>query len=81
LFLAWNSGCLDAAIGKGIGFHAFRRFRTTVLRKACVSEEVLNFGEHRAIPNVTDIYSRVAFDEEFRRTECERVGLGFDLAR
>jgi len=62
------------------GFHALRRYRATTLRKArCHEELIKSWLGHRAVSSITDIYSRVSSDEIFRRAECERVGLGFDL--
>jgi integrase len=70
---------LEKHVGAGC-FHAFRRYRTTVLRKArCHEELIKTWLGHRAVSSVTDLYSRVSSDETFRREECERVGLGFEL--
>jgi integrase len=64
------------------GFHSLRRFRSTTLRKARCHEEITKFWlGHRPVSSVTDLYSRVADDEKFRREECLRIGLGFSLPR
>lgn len=88
-FLFGNGKCLDVtsarnaldtAIGKGVGYHAFRRFRTTILRKARCNEGVLRFWlGHAGIRSISDVYDRTASDEQFRRAEADRIGLGFDL--
>jgi len=71
--------CLEKHVGAGC-FHAFRRYRTTVLRKArCHEELIKTWLGHRPVSSVTDLYSRVSSDEVFRREECERVGCGFDF--
>jgi len=72
---------LEKQVGSGC-FHAFRRFRTTTLRKAHCNEAVLRFWlGHAGIKSISDIYDRTAFDESFRREECDRIGLGFELPR
>jgi integrase len=61
------------------GFHSFRRFRVTHLRKQRVPEDLLRFWVGHAGASVTDLYSKVKEDVEFRRICAENVGLGFDI--
>jgi len=61
------------------GFHAFRRFRVTYLRRNRVPENVLRYWIGHADKTVTDGYDRVAEDAEFRRTCAEAAGLGFEI--
>ena|SRR2546425_1599386 len=61
------------------GFHAFRRFRTTWLRKNRVPEDLIRYWIGHADRSVTDGYSRVKDDVKFRKKVCAEVGLGFQL--
>jgi integrase len=62
-----------------LGFHAFRRFRVTHLRKNMVPEDLIKFWIGHAPQTVTDVYSKVKNDVQFRRGVAEKVGLGFEL--
>jgi integrase len=59
------------------GFHALRRFRTTWLRKQRAPEDLIQFGH--AKKSVTDGYSKLADDVEFRSGVAEKIGTGFHL--
>jgi integrase len=61
------------------GFHAFRRFRTTWLRKQHVPEDIIRFWLGHASSDVTDRYSKLSEDAEFRRSVAASAGLGFEL--
>jgi len=61
------------------GFHAFRRYRVTHLRKQRVPEDLLRFWVGHADQSVTDGYSKVKEDVEFRRFTAEEAGLGFHM--
>ena len=61
------------------GFHSFRRFRVTHLRKNRVPEDLLRFWIGHADKSVTDHYSKVKEDVEFRKVCAENVGFGFEL--
>lgn len=61
------------------GFHSFRRFRVTHLRKNRVPEDILRFWIGHADKNVTDGYSKVKEDVAFRQLCAANVGLGFEL--
>jgi integrase len=64
-----------------LGFHAFRRFRVTHLRKNRVPEDLIKFWIGHAPQSVTDEYSKLKHDVHFRKDVAEKVGLGFDLDR
>jgi integrase len=59
------------------GFHAMRRFRTTWLRKQRTPEDLITFWLGHAKRSVTDDYSKLADDTEFRKQVAEKVGAGF----
>ena len=61
------------------GFHAFRRFRTTWLRKNRTPEDLIKFWLGHADQTVTDGYSKLRDDVAFRKECAERVGLGFAI--
>ena len=60
------------------GLHAFRRYRTTWLRKNRVPEDLVRYWIGHAGKSVTDGYSKVKDDLEFRREVCVKAGLGFE---
>jgi integrase len=61
------------------GFHSFRRFRTTHLRKNRVPEDLLRFWIGHADKTITDTYCKVQEDTAFRLEVADKVGLGFVL--
>lgn len=67
------------ATGRKVGFHAFRRFRLTWLRKNCVPKDLERFWMGHAPEEVGDLYSKLKDDVAFRQEWAERVGLGFEL--
>jgi integrase len=62
------------------GFHSFRRYRVTHLRKNRVPEDLLRFWIGHAGKSVTDGYSMVKSDVEFRQLCATNVGLGFGIS-
>lgn len=68
-----------AADGIKAGFHCFRRFRITHLRKNGCPEELIKYWVGHAKKGITDRYDKTAQDVNFRREWTEKVGLGFDL--
>jgi len=66
-------------LGVQDGFHAFRRFRITHLRKSRVEPGLVQFWAGHAEESVTDGYDKIKLDVETRKTEAARVGLGFEL--
>jgi integrase len=66
--------------GKKVGFHAFRRFRTETLRRACVPEDLIKLWLGHSKNSVTDYYAGgLSKDLAWRREWCDKVGLGFSL--
>lgn len=59
--------------------HSFRRFRLTHLRRVGAPEDLLRFWLGHASQSVSDRYSRIRCDREFRREQAEKAGLGFTL--
>jgi len=62
------------------GFHAFRRFRFAVLRRAGVPENLIKqwLGHSQ---NLIDLYAaQLLYDETYRRESCEKAGLGLNWA-
>jgi integrase len=65
--------------GKRGGFHAFRRSRFSVLRKADVPDNLVKqwLGHSQ---NLIDLYAaQLRLDVVYRREWCEGAGLGFEL--
>lgn len=56
-----------------------RRFRTTWLRKQRAPEDLIKFWLGHAKQSVTDGYSKLGEDVEFRRQIAESVATGFDV--
>ena len=61
------------------GFHSLRRFRTTHLRMQQCPEDLIRFWLGHGSNSVTDRYSKVAEQREWRKEWAEKVGLGFEL--
>jgi integrase len=61
------------------GFHAFRRFRVSYMRKNRVLEDLIRFWIGHSNTSTTDRYSRVSDDVGLRQKEAADVGLGFHL--
>jgi integrase len=61
------------------GFHGFRRFRVTHLRKQRAPEDLLKYWIGHAPATVTDGYSQLKADTAYRSMVAEQVGLGFSL--
>ena len=57
---------------KSVGFHAFRRFRLTWLRKNSAPKDLERFWMGHAPEEVGDLYSK-------RQEWAECIGLGFQL--
>ena len=69
---------LHAAGNRG-GFHAFRRFRFAVLRKAGVPDNLIKLWLGHS-QNLMDLYAaQLRLDVAYRREWCESAGLGFEL--
>jgi Phage integrase family len=61
------------------GAHAFRRFRTTWLRKQHAPEDLIRFWLGWSNRSVADVYSKLKDDVAFRRKVAEQAGIGFEL--
>lgn len=63
------------------GFHGFRRFRITHLRKQRVMEVLLRIWVGHSTHGITDNYTveSIKADAEFRRQAAEETGLGFHI--
>ena len=61
------------------GAHAFRRFRTTCLRRQRTPEDLIRFWLGHANKSITDNYSLLKEDTEFRKKIAEQVGIGFQI--
>jgi integrase len=70
---------LEAMGREKAGFHCFRRFRVTHLRKQSTPEDLLRFWIGHGDKTVTDRYAKLRQDVEFRKTVAARVGIGFSL--
>jgi integrase len=71
-----------AAMGldeKGMGFHAFRRFRKTWLRGKRCQEDINNFWMGHKPKTMSELYSRMDEELEQRLEEAETVGVGFEI--
>src|SRR5215467_11332628 len=64
------------------GEHAFRRFRLTHLRKYYKEgfpKDLEHFWMGHKPQHVSDLYSALKDDVEFRQSWAEKIGLGFEL--
>ena len=68
---------LEALGVEKTGFHAMRRARTTWLRKNRAPEDLIRFWLGHANKSVTDGYSKLDEDVEYRKEVAEKVGLSF----
>jgi len=66
---------------KGMGWHSFKRFRNTWLRKQRVQEDIrLHWLAHQP-KEMSEVYSMLKEDIPARLAEAERVGYGFTLPK
>jgi len=65
--------------GKGMGFHALGRFRTTWLRGKRCQEDINNSWMGHKPETMSELYSRLDEELELRLQEAESVGVGFDI--
>jgi len=61
------------------GFHAFRRFRVTHLRKQRAPEDLIRFWLGHGDKTVTDGYSQLKNDTPYRKAVTESMGIGFNI--
>ena len=64
---------------KGMGFHAFKRFRKTWLRGQRCLEDINNFWMPHRPQTMAELYSHLHEELQLRLDEAERVGYGFVL--
>jgi integrase len=64
---------------KGMGWHAFKRFRKTWLRGQRCLEDINNFWMAHKPQTMSELYSHLHEELEMRLVEAERVEYGFDL--
>ncbi len=62
---------------KGMGFHAFRRFRKTWLRGQRCQKDINNFWMGHQPETMSELYSRMEFETERRLEEAQKDGVGF----
>lgn len=61
------------------GFHAFRRFRQTWLRKNRAPEDLNRYWLGWSDGHIADRYSRMQDDLDFRKSVAGSIGLGFEV--
>jgi len=64
---------------RGMGFHAFRRFRKTWLRGKRVQEDINNFWMGHAPETMSETYSRLDLELDLRLAEAESMDVGFTV--
>ena len=64
---------------RGMGFHAFRRFRKTWLRGKRVQEDINNFWMGHVPETMSETYSRLDLELDLRVAEAESMGVGFTV--
>jgi integrase len=66
---------------RGMGWHAFKRFRKTWLRGARCLEDINNFWMAHKPKTMSEVYSHLHEELEMRLAESERVGYGFTIPK
>ena len=64
---------------KGMGWHAFKRYRKTWLRGQRCLEDINNFWLAHRPQTMSELYSHLHEESQLRLDEAERVGYGFIL--
>jgi len=64
---------------KGMGWHAFKRFRKTWLRGQRCLEDINNFWMAHRPQTMSELYSHLHEELQLRLDEAQRVGYGFAL--
>ena len=70
---------LDAIEHEKGGFNIFRRFRITHLQKTECPEVLRHFWSGHAPRHVSERYTKLREERDFRLAWAEKAGLGFDL--
>lgn len=63
----------------GLGWHGFRRFRKTWLRSQRCQEDISMYWMGHKPKTMSELYSRMDEELEFRLAEADRVGVGFEV--
>jgi len=72
--------CYEHAAKAGIsGFHSFRRFRVTHLRKAGIPDGLIQWWIGHSGKSITDRYDKIGQDIIARKQFAAQAGLGFQL--
>jgi hypothetical protein len=66
---------------KGMGFHAFKRFRKTWVGGARCLEDINSFSMAYKPKTMSELYSHFHEELETRLAESERVGYGFSIPK
>jgi integrase len=66
---------------RGMGFHAFKRFRKTWLRGNRCLEDINNYWMAHKPKTMSELYSHLHEELEMRLAEAERVGCGFVIPK
>lgn len=61
------------------GFNIFRRFRITELKKSDCPDVLQHFWSGHAPTHVSERYTKLLQDRDYRLEWAERIGMGFDL--
>ena len=61
------------------GFNIFRRFRITELKKSDCPDALQHFWSGHAPTHVSERYTKLLQDREYRLEWAEKIGMGFDL--
>jgi hypothetical protein len=61
------------------GFNIFRRFRITLLKKSDCPDALQHFWSGHAPTHVSERYTKLLQDRDFRLDWAERIGTGFEL--
>jgi hypothetical protein len=61
------------------GFNIFRRFRITELKKSDCPDALQHFWSGHAPTHVSERYTKLLQDRDYRLEWAEKVGMGFDL--
>jgi hypothetical protein len=64
---------------QGMGWHSFRRFRNTWVRKQRIGEDYRLFWMAHKPEKMGEVYTDISDDLEGRLAEADRVEHGFDL--
>lgn len=70
---------LEAVDHVKVGFNIFRRFRITYLQKTECPEVLRHFWSGHAPKHVSERYTKLLEERDFRLEWVEKIGLGFEL--